>query len=381
MAPVAERREESPAFLIGAARSGTSLLYKALCLHPETAWISNWVKRVPAAPRLAVLNRLARRLPDARRRVWFGEDSNAYVYGSPRALAERLFPMPVEGEPVYRRAGVPQLPGDPGAAPDEQVARLRAAFAAIRRASGGRRLVSKRIANNRRIGLLAGAFPGALFVEIVRDGRAVALSLSRVNWWETDVVWWYGDTPARWAAEGRDPWEICARNWVEELREIERGLEVVPAGQVLRIRYESFVERPLETLERVRDFLGLSPDAGWRRELDRLRFPDRNEAWRERLDAETVRRITAWQAGDLRRLGYTGGAGGGVAPATGVDPATRSVDPATGGVDPATRGAGPETSAVDSATRDVGPPTGGVARSAAYAGQAPGAGPTRGTRP
>jgi hypothetical protein len=352
------------------------------------------VKRVPAAPRLAVLNRLARRLPGARRRVWFGEDSNAYVYGSPRALAERLFPMPVEGEPVYRRAGVPQLPSDPAAAPDEQVARLRAAFAAIRRASGGRRLVSKRIANNRRIGLLARAFPGALFVEIVRDGRAVALSLSRVNWWETDVVWWYGDTPARWAAEGRDPWEICARNWVEELREIERGLEGVPAGQVLRIGYESFVERPLETLERVRDFLGLSPDAGWRRELERLRFPDRNEAWRERLDAETVRRITAWQAGDLRRLGYTG-AGGGVGAATGVDPATGIVDPAkrvvdpatgdvdppTGGVDPPTGGVDPPTGGVDPTTRDVGPPTGAVFPSAGYAGQAAGAGPARGTRP
>lgn len=302
--PVEVSPELPPAFLVGAARSGTSLLYKALCLHPETAWISNWVKRAPGVPALAALNRVARRLPAARRRVWFGEDSNAYVYGSPRALAERLFPMPVEGEPLYRRCGVPQLPGEPAAPPDHQVAHLREAFSAIRRASGGRRLVNKRIANNRRIPLLAQAFPRALFVEIVRDGRAVALSLSRVDWWQKDVVWWYGDTPARWASEGRDPWEICARNWVEELREIERGLEAVPDAQVLRIRYEAFVERPLATLEQVGAFLGLSPDEGWRRELERLRFPDRNDAWRDRLAPDTVRRITAWQAADLRRLGY-----------------------------------------------------------------------------
>jgi hypothetical protein len=309
--PADDPDDLAPAFLIGAARSGTSLLYKALCLHPETAWISNWVKRVPAAPRLAALNRLAGRFPAARRRVWFGEDSNAYVYGAPRALAERLFPMPVEGEPVYRRSGVPLLPGDPAAAPEDQTARLRGAFAAIRGASGGRRLVSKRIGNNLRIPLLARVFPRARFVEIVRDGRAVALSLSRVDWWMNDVVWWYGGTPARWAAEGRDPWEICARNWVEELREIGRGLQTVSPEQVLRIRYETFVERPHETLERVRDFLGLSSDEGWRRELGRLRYPDRNEAWRERLAPDVAARITAWQADELRRLGYLDAASSG----------------------------------------------------------------------
>ena len=33
------------------------------------------------------------------------------------------------------------------------------------------------------------------FVVLVRDGRAVAESLSRVDWWETNHVWWYGGTP------------------------------------------------------------------------------------------------------------------------------------------------------------------------------------------
>ncbi|MBV9253816.1 MAG: sulfotransferase, partial [Actinobacteria bacterium] len=38
---------EQPLFLVGAPRSGTSLLYKALCLHPDAAYISNWVNRFP----------------------------------------------------------------------------------------------------------------------------------------------------------------------------------------------------------------------------------------------------------------------------------------------------------------------------------------------
>src|SRR5436305_4693409 len=93
-------------FLVGAPRSGTSLVYKALCLHPEVAYISNWVRRAPAVPQLAVLNRAAAHLPEQRLRAWFGGGDNAYVYGRRRPLWERAFPMPVEGEPLYARAGV-----------------------------------------------------------------------------------------------------------------------------------------------------------------------------------------------------------------------------------------------------------------------------------
>src|SRR5688572_23205538 len=62
-------------FLLGAARSGTTLLYKALCLHPDVAYISNWTRKAPAAPVLAVLNRLPPYAPATRRAVWFGPEA------------------------------------------------------------------------------------------------------------------------------------------------------------------------------------------------------------------------------------------------------------------------------------------------------------------
>src|SRR6266542_2501848 len=117
----------APLFIVGAPRSGTSLLYKLLCLHPRAAWISNWGRRAPGQPALAMLNRLAPRLPATRRRAWFGADG----------------------------------------------------------------------------------------------GNAYAYSLSRVDWWEDGVVWWYGQTPRRWREEGRDPWELCALHWVRELAAVE----------------------------------------------------------------------------------------------------------------------------------------------------------------
>jgi hypothetical protein len=139
---------------------------------------------------------------------------------------------------------------------------------------------------------------------LVRDGRAVAASLSKVDWWEDSYVWWYGGTPRQWRTEGRDPWEICARNWVEELAAITDGLRSVPPDQVLRLRYEDLVIDPVATLLRVADFLGLPRDLRWRSGLAKLEFPDRSDRWREGLDASTIGRINAIQETQLVEHGY-----------------------------------------------------------------------------
>ena len=61
MAQVTERRrpnatsasENDTVFILGPARSGTTLLYKGLCLHPDVAFISNWSARFPRLPVVA----------------------------------------------------------------------------------------------------------------------------------------------------------------------------------------------------------------------------------------------------------------------------------------------------------------------------------------
>jgi hypothetical protein len=298
--------EPGPLFVVGAPRSGTSLLYKLLCLHPEAAWISNWSRRAPAVPAIAALNRLARRPSPRRRSVWFGSDAaNAYVYGRRRPLWERLYPMPVEGEPLYRHCGIGQGAAD-RPAEDRQAACLRRAFAGLQRWSGGRVLVSKRIANNQRIPFLTAAFPDARFLHLIRDGRAVAYSLSRVDWWEDGVVWWYGDTPRRWRERGGDPWELVATHWVRELASIGEGLATVAPDRRLELRYEALVGEPARVLERAAGFAGLPVDPGWRAELERLSYPNKDEAWRDRLAPEARQRVEAIQRVELLRLGHTG---------------------------------------------------------------------------
>jgi hypothetical protein len=126
-----------------------------------------------------------------------------------------------------------------------------------------------------------------------------------VDWWQDSFVWWYGGSPRRWREEGGDPWEICARNWVEELAQIEDGLGSLGSDRVLRLRYEDLVADPAPTFARIATFLGVgSEDRRWRSSLATLRFSDRSERWREELDAPTIERITRIQRADLERHGY-----------------------------------------------------------------------------
>jgi omega-hydroxy-beta-dihydromenaquinone-9 sulfotransferase len=295
--------DPGPLFLIGPARSGTSLLYKVLCLHPDAAYVPNWVARMPGAPWLAALDHVPRWTPKTQRRVWFGRDAaNAYVYGRSRPLTERLFPMPVEGEPLFARSGVP--PTGPPDDPDLAGRALRSALRRVRRASGGTVLITKRIANLYRVPFLAATFPTGRFAVLVRDGRAVALSLSKVDWWPEHRVVSQGVTPVEWAAAGGDPWELCARNWVAELEAMESGLVEVPGERVLRLRYEDLITDPVAQLHAIARFAGLPASADWDRRVASVAFPDRNEAWHQALDPDARRTIDAIQASALERYGY-----------------------------------------------------------------------------
>jgi hypothetical protein len=288
-------------FIIGPARSGTSLVYKCLSLHPHAAYVTNWQARYPGVSAWSATTRIARAMPRRRRRVWFA-DGQAYAYGRRRGMLERAFPAPVEGEPVYRAAGL-EAPGGPAARDVDPREALPGAFAGIRRMAGGSVLVTKRISNNLRIPQLERAVPGARYLVVIRDGRAVAHSLSKVDWWADSYVWWTGGTPDAWAAEGGDPWELCARNWIEESRAIRAGLEAVDADRVMTVRYEDLVHDPIATLLVAAGHLGLPASDAWRRDLEALSFPDRTDAWRA-APSEVNARITELQREELIARGY-----------------------------------------------------------------------------
>ncbi len=88
---------------------------------------------------------------------------------------------------------------------------------------------------------LLALFPGARFVHMVRDGRAVAASVMPLDW---------GPSTAYFAA----PW------WVERVAYGLAAESSLGPERVLRVRFEELVTRPEDTIGRVLEFAGLDPD-------------------------------------------------------------------------------------------------------------------------
>lgn len=301
--PDAQSAQDSvqPAFLIGAGRSGTTLLYKLLCLHPEVGYISNYDKWLsPAVSKLL----MSRWRPDIEDKLanWFNAEGNAYFVRRP--LRQRLVATPVEGEFIYERAGVPLIPTAGERLTPAAISSLQQHFADLARARGARVMLSKRTANNRRLPMIEQAFPEARYVYLTRDGRDVARSLARVEWWADHPVWWDGRAAKDIEASGVERPFLCVKNWVREVEALEESLGGIDPGRVLPLRFEQLLAAPRETLAVILDFLDLPELPAYNWAIDSLELSRKEHTARDWSDLhDPALRVRA--DGLLQELGYT----------------------------------------------------------------------------
>lgn len=289
------------AFLVGAGRSGTTLLYKLLCLHPKVAYISNFENRWAGFPAGLAARLVASRIP-AKRATWFRQGGNAYFIKRP--LLKKAFPTPHEGEAIFARCGLPLTPGPDDVPTLETARRLRRYFERMRRGARAQVMLCKRTANNRRIRQLDAIFPSARYVHIVRDGREVTQSLAAVEWWDEHTVWWDGRKAREIEQAGEDRLALCARNWVHEVQELERQLVRIPAERRLDLRFEQLLDDPLQQVERIVSFLGLEWMPSYREAIESLRLQPTDSPWRRDWTADQLAKVLQEARPTLSALGY-----------------------------------------------------------------------------
>lgn len=294
-------------FQLGAGRSGTTLLYKMLSVCRSVAYLSNYQQRYPEWPSLAYLQRLLNQFPEFKRNSWFQEQGGAYFNDRRRCILQSIVPTPSEAEPVYASCGIPLTPAEDFRLLPHTANCLRERFERILRASGADVLLSKRTANNRRIPLLKQIFPNAKYIHLVRDGRAVAYSLLRVAWWNDHVLYWTGKTPQQMVAQGANPLELAARNWVEEMHSLERGIALIEESKLLEVRYDELLQDPHGQLQRILHFMGVDPqaDATFPGIIESLHLRPRQEAWSRNWTESELIRVLNLQGNTLRRWGFS----------------------------------------------------------------------------
>jgi len=247
-------RLERPIFVIGCPRSGTGISVRLLALHPLVANLSE--------------------VPD----IW-----DPWHY--------RDF----EADHHWTAADV--RPGD--------AARLHARFEYHRRWHRRPRFVNKHPRSSVRIDYIRAVFPDAVFVHIIRDGRAVVTSMlafvrERPRQQRARMPFCH---PPNWQALVReDKAEQSALQWCAIVRHVlSKKAELGAAYH--EIRYEELCEAPRAVLGAAFRFAGLRADD---EVLARLpeRLENRNYKWKQQLSLQQIETIVRVEAPLLEQLGY-----------------------------------------------------------------------------
>ncbi|NLX97035.1 MAG: sulfotransferase [Rhodopirellula sp.] len=96
---------------------------------------------------------------------------------------------------------------------------------------------------------------------------------------------------------------VVARQWSVCSKKAERDLARFAPGEVLRLRYEDFVEDPISDLERIAAHCGLEMTADMAKAAKEWVKSDRQSKWR-RFDPRELARILPEIRGEMQRHGY-----------------------------------------------------------------------------
>jgi hypothetical protein len=267
---------DRPIFLVSLPRSGSWVFYRKLSQHPELGWISKATRKFPASP---ILSRALRpfRGPD----------------------------IPVEGSRIWRRfsrSGDDALESaDLRHADRDWMRRMLATQLALQ---GKPRFLGKYPRNGLRVGWLDAIFPDALFVHLIRDGRAVGRSILDRREHHGGLDAWWGSRPPGWRdLLSRSPAEQVGLQWRLCIEHTRRAAEALGAERYLEVRYEDFCDEPRRTLETTAAFCGLTWPPSLLEELV-SDVRSQNFKWRDRLAPDEIEGIEKVAGDLLRELGY-----------------------------------------------------------------------------
>jgi hypothetical protein len=272
-----------PVFLIGCARSGTSILGEALAAHPQVDYLFEasaiWNELVPPRGDHRLTARDA--APEAARAIIL-------------ALAKSRDALPRTGADDAKE----------GNATD-------------------RILLEKNPKHVIRIPFLRALFPQARFIHIIRDGRDTAASLMFRN---RGPNWGHLETPGWRELLERYPTANhvrCAHQWRDSVLIARADARDLPPGSYREVRYEGLLEDAAGTIGSLLEFLALAPNAGVDAFLPKIQdategsyhakrqvrhyvenHSRRVGRWRENLADAQVAEVEAVEGDLLRDLGY-----------------------------------------------------------------------------
>lgn len=240
---------ERPIFLVGAERSGTTLLRLMLDHHPEIRWC------------------------------------NEFEYSVDYIAPDGTFPTL---EDYYENLEVDRIFQTRGFAIDRTLSypELVDSFLRQHRATQGKPIIGATV--HRHFDRLLAVWPDARFIHITRDGRDVARSCVGMNW--AGNIW-----------VGADRWIEAENLWADMTRSLD-------SDRYVEVRYEDVITQPETVLADICAFIGVAYDEAMLAYPQDTTYsaPDRKliSQWRKKLSELEIQLIEARIGDMLVERGY-----------------------------------------------------------------------------
>lgn len=148
-------------------------------------------------------------------------------------------------------------------------------------------------------------FHDALFIHILRDGRAVVHSILKRREKAGNIYSWWGAKPKNWKKLLHyEPVQQAALQWKYIIETIWEDAKLL-GSRYLLVRYEDFVANPTKILQKLFDFIDLDYERVEKElKLHAKEIKDMNWKWRKNLSKEEIDKINECIGEKLAELGY-----------------------------------------------------------------------------
>ena len=283
-----------PIFIVGIGRSGTTIIHRMLCEHPNLAWLSGLCGRNPE------------------RRQWNRWLMQAIDYPLVGKYLKRRF-EPWENYEFwehYCRGFAAPFRDLVAADVTEKTKRiLRRALGDMLTATRSRLLI--KTTGWPRLGFLHEVFQDGKFIHVVRDGRAVANSRISLPWWDGwQGPWHWKRGPLcvsymqEWERHDRSFVALAGIEWKICLDAMEEARRRLSEDNFLEIRYEDFCDNPSGVMQTIAKFCELPWTSAFEARLKTYTVSSANHKWHEELTAEQQRVLLGVTRSHLEKYGY-----------------------------------------------------------------------------
>jgi len=196
---------------------------------------------------------------------------------------------------------------------DSSKKHLQDTISQIVKSKNKKRFLSKYPRNSVRIRYLNKVFPGSIFINIVRDGRAVVASMLNRN--EAKIYGYFGIPLKNGDQSLLFFLERHATQWVEVLEEINRAKNYLKPEQYFELKYEDLVSDPKKWLTKIFSACELEQQnvfqnkiiqALGRRNMEEIpeNLSSRNESWKTKFSQTEIERLNKIMKIFLERFEY-----------------------------------------------------------------------------